>query len=76
MIPKFRCIFKMGTGTGGRVMDKEVVAVSKEADKYFVVLEDETRIRVDSKEYKKVKKKLSRNIVLFLKVNEESDCIE
>ncbi|EMG25765.1 hypothetical protein Javan392_0032 [Streptococcus phage Javan392] len=57
-------------------MDKEVVAVSKEADKYFVVLEDETRIRVDSKEYQKVKKKLSRNIILFLKVNEESDCIE
>ena len=57
-------------------MDKEVVAVSKEADKYFVVLEDETRIRVDSKEYKKVKKKLSRNIILFLKVNEESGCIE
>lgn len=57
-------------------MDKEVVAVSKEEDKHFVVLEDETRIRVDSKEYKKVKKKLSRNIVLFLKVNEESDCIE
>ena len=58
------------------VMDKKVVAVSKEADKYFVVLEDKTRIRVDSKEYKKVKKKLSRNIILFLKVNEESDCIE
>ncbi|UWV11292.1 hypothetical protein K7G42_06925 [Streptococcus parauberis] len=58
------------------MMDKEVVAVSKEADKYFVVLEDETRIRVDSKEYQKVKKKLSRNIILFLKVNEESDCIE
>ena len=57
-------------------MDKEVVAVSKKADKYFVVLEDKTRIRVDSKEYKKVKKKLSRNIILFLKVNEESDCIE
>lgn len=57
-------------------MDKEVVAVSKEADKYFVVFEDETRIRVDSKEYKKVKKKLSKNIILFLKVNEESDCIE
>ena len=56
--------------------DKEVIAVSKEADKYFVVLEDETRIRVDSKEYQKVKKKLSRNIILFLKVNEESDCIE
>ena len=58
------------------VMDKEVVAVSKEADKYFVVLEDKTRIRVDSKEYQKVKKKLSRNIILFLKVNKESDCIE
>ena len=56
-------------------MDKEVVAVSKKADKYFVVLEDKTRIRVDSKEYKKVKKKLSRNIILFLKVNEESDCL-
>ena len=56
--------------------DKEVIAVSKEADKYFVVLEDETRIRVDSKEYQKVKKKLSRNIILFLKINEESDCIE
>ena len=61
---------------GGRVMDKEVVAVSKEADKYFVVLEDKTRIRVDYKEYKKVKKKLSRNIILFLKVNEESDCVD
>ena len=57
-------------------MDKEVVAVLKEADKYFVVLEDKTRIRVDSKEYQKVKKKLSRNIILFLKVNKESDCIE
>ena len=57
-------------------MDKKVVAVSKEADKYFVVLEDKTRIRVDSKEYQKVKKKLSRNIILFLKVNKESDCIE
>ena len=57
-------------------MNKQVVAVSKEADKYFLVLEDETRIRVDSKEYQKVKKKLSRNIILFLKVNEESDCIE
>ena len=57
-------------------MDKEVVAVLKEADKYFVVFEDETRIRVDSKEYQKVKKKLSRNIILFLKVNKESDCIE
>lgn len=21
MVPKFRCIFKMGTGTGGRVME-------------------------------------------------------
>ena len=61
---------------GGVMEDKEVIAVSKEADKYFVVLEDETRIRVDSKEYQKVKKKLSRNIILFLKVNEESDCIE
>ena len=56
--------------------DKEVIAVSKEADKYFVVLEDETRIRVDSKEYQKVKKKLSRNIILLLKINKESDCIE
>ena len=57
-------------------MDKKVVAVSKEADKYFVVFEGKTRIRVDSSEYKKVKKKLSRNIILFLKVNKESDCIE
>lgn len=57
-------------------MDKEVVAVSIEKGKYFVVLEDKTRIRVDSAEYKRVKRKLSKNTSLFLKVNEESDCVE
>lgn len=57
-------------------MDKEVIAVSKKEGKYFVVLEDKTRIRVDSGEYKRVKRKLSKNIILFLKVNEESDCFE
>lgn len=57
-------------------MDKEVIAVSKKEGKYFVVLEGETRIRVDSKEFQRVKKKLSKNITLFLEVNEESDCVE
>lgn len=57
-------------------MDKEVVAVSIKNGKYFVVLEDKTRIRVDSDEYKRVKRKLAKNITLFLKVNEESDCVE
>lgn len=57
-------------------MEKEVIAVSKKEGKYFVVLEDKTRIRVDSDEYKRVKRKLSKNIILFLKVNEESDCFE
>ncbi|MFS1080167.1 hypothetical protein [Enterococcus casseliflavus] len=40
-------------------MDKEVVAVSKKADKHFVVLEDDSRIQVDSKEFQRVKKLLS-----------------
>ena len=66
----------MGIRTGGSMMDKEVVAVSIENGKHFVVLEDKTRIRVDSDEYKRVKRKLSKNITLFLKVNEESDCVE
>lgn len=57
-------------------MSKEVVAVSKKDGKYFVVLEDGTRIRVDSKEYNRVKRKLSRNSTLYLKVNKESDCVE
>lgn len=55
---------------------KKVVGVSKKDGKYFVVLEDDTRIRVDSKEYQKVKRKLSKNITLFLDINEESDYIE
>lgn len=58
------------------MMDKEVVAVSIENGKHFIVLEDKTRIRVDSDEYKRVKRKLSKSITLFLKVNEESDCVE
>lgn len=57
-------------------MDKEVVAVSIKNGKYFIVLEDKTRIRVDSKEYQKVKRKLSKNITLFLDINEESDSVE
>ena len=57
-------------------MDKEVVAVSKKADKYFVVLEDDSRIRVDSKEFRRVKKLLSKGTTIFLEVNEESNCVE
>lgn len=57
-------------------MDKEVVAVSKKADKYFVVLEDDSRIQVDSKEFQRVKKILSKGVTIFLEVNEESNCVE
>jgi len=57
-------------------MEREVVAISKKADKYFVVLDDDTKIRVDSVEFKKVKRMLSRGSILYLQVNEESESVE
>lgn len=48
-------------------MDKEVVAVSKKADKYFVVLEDDSRIQVDSKEFQRVKKYYQKASLYFWK---------
>lgn len=57
-------------------MDKEVVAVAKKADKYFVVLEDDSRVQVDPKEFQRVKKLLSKGGTIFLEENEESNCVE
>lgn len=48
-------------------MDKEVVAVSKKADKYFVVLEDDSRIQVDSEEFQRVKKYYQKVSLYFWK---------
>lgn len=55
---------------------KKVVSVSEKSGKYYVVVENDVRIRVDAKEYQRVKRKLSKNITLFLNINEESDSVE
>lgn len=54
-------------------MEKEVDGVLKNDGKYFVVLEDGAKIRVDSKEYQKIKQRLAGKGSYFITVNKESE---